>query len=125
MSDNVWVLTAIIMGAALLVYVAAQVIGRFEYKQNLKDDHITRTKIIAVNETDPTPSTLKAAARAAVGGFIAGDAGAAYGALTTKGKPVRNIYTFLVYYDNRKDPAIEKVIENSARFQTPIKKLKG
>ena len=126
MRDNVWIIIGVIAGICVVGFIIARLMTIAEYKQSLKDDHIKRTKIIAVNGIEKSV-TKGALARGIIGGFIAGAPGAALGALTanTETRTVKNVYTFLVYYDNKFNPVVEKVTEGTSRFQTLVNKLES
>lgn len=96
-------------------------------KDLLKDKHITKTKIMAVNNDAVTyTSGGISVGGALIGGILAGDVGALLGGLTgSKTSQTRNgenIFTFLVVYDDR-PPETEKVKESSQRFKFFITKL--
>ena len=86
------------------------------------DKHIKSTQIIAVNGVTPNVSG-KVLRRMIVGGMLAGEYGALYGALSASNQsPAINEFTFLVKYDTGIRKA-EKVRENTPRFQFLVSKL--
>ena len=114
---------AIGLAIGFVLWLIARYYDKKKYKQDLEDTHITHTKIIAVNGVEPK-SRNGALTRGIVGSLVAGEPGFWYGVLSAKDKsgPTQNIYTFLVYYDDRPQK-IEKVRESSARFKTLLNKL--
>ena len=86
------------------------------------DKHIKSTQIIAVNGVTPNVSG-KVLRRMIVGGMLAGEYGALYGALNASRHSADiNEFTFLVKYDNSIKKT-EKVREDSPRFKFLISKL--
>ena len=87
-----------------------------------RDKHIKSTRIIAVNGVTPNVSG-KVLRGMIVGGMLAGEEGALYGAIRASNQsPTINEYTFLVKYDDAIQKT-EKVKETSPRFQFLISKL--
>lgn len=87
-----------------------------------RDKHIKSTRIITVNGVTPNVSG-KVLRGMIVGGMLAGEEGALYGAIRASNQsPAINEYTFLVKYDDAIQKT-EKVKETSPRFQFLISKL--
>lgn len=93
----------------------------------VSDKHITKTKVLAVNNDTVTYTNGGISIGGAViGGLIAGDVGAILGGLSgskySQTQNGENIYTFLVCYDDR-PPETEKVKESDRRFKFLISKF--
>ena len=104
-----------------------KVLRKVGNKRLLRDTHITKAQIIAVNNTTVTDTKQGISiGRAILGGMVAGEVGAVLGGLSGKShavsSPGTNTFTFLVFYDN-KAPETEKVLETSDRFKFLITKL--
>ena len=102
-------------------------IEKIENPKLLSDRHITKTKIIAVNNSTVTYTNGGISIGGAlIGGILAGDVGALLGGLTgsktSQTKNGENFFTFLVCYDDR-SPETEKVKESTPRFKFLITKL--
>ncbi len=95
----------------------------------LRDTHIVKTQIIAVNNTTITDTKQGISiGRAILGGMVGGGVGAVIGGLSGTARstttPGTNTFTFLVFYDDRA-PATEQVVENSERFKFLITKIEA
>lgn len=95
----------------------------------VRDAHIKKTVIIAVNNQQITDTQQRISiAGALVGGLIAGAPGAMLGGLRgstsyTYDKPGSNYYTFLIVFDDGRPNETERVQEVSSRFKFLITKL--
>lgn len=129
MSQNIAVFVIAMFFATLfvigVVIFATITNHKYDKGQQPRDKLITKTRIIAVNGVEQTSSSHPIT-RAIIGAAIAGEAGAAIGALTARKKTetLENEYTFLVFYkDGMKET--EKVKEYRDRFKFLISKLEG
>lgn len=97
-------------------------------REIMKDKHITKTRIIAVNNETVTSNSGSVIGRAAIGMMVAGEVGAVVGAMSAGGKKTtasgENTYTFVLMFDDR-PPETEKVKETDKRFQFLISKLEA
>ena len=95
---------------------------KYNSGQQTADKHIKSTRIIAINGVTPNISG-KVLRGMIVGGMLAGEYGALYGALNASRHSADiNEFTFLVKYDNSIKKT-EKVREDSPRFKFLISKL--